>query len=116
TKAARWALLVLALAAGLGFVPEYRSKAFVQKKADEKIIKEAGKQVADLTRRELQQRPPALETTKKSLEAVSELGEKLEKMSLTRSDALKDLASASDKLKNELKDIAKDPALKKLEE
>ncbi|HEX5218521.1 MAG TPA: hypothetical protein VFZ59_03050 [Verrucomicrobiae bacterium] len=116
TKAARWAVLVLALAAGLGFVPEYRSKAFVQKQADAQVIKEAGKQVADLTKRELQQRPPALEQTKKSLEAVSELGEKLEKMSLTRSDALKDLASASDKLKNELKDMAKDPGLKKLEE
>jgi len=116
TKATRWSLLVLALAVGLGFVPEYRSKAFAQKQADEQVIKEAGKQVADLTKRELQQRPPALEQTKKSLEAVSELGEKLEKMSLTRSEALKDLASASDKLKNELKDIAKDPALKKLEE
>lgn len=116
TSATRWTLLVLVLAAGLGFVPEYRSKAFAQKQADEKVIKEAGKQVADLTRRELQQRPPALEQTKKSLEAVTELGEKLEKMSLTRSEALKDLASASDKLKNELKDLAKDPALKKLEE
>jgi len=116
TKAARWALLVLALGAGLGFVPEYRSKAYVQKQADARVIKEAGKQVADLTKRELQKRPPALEQTKKSLEAVSELGEKLEEMSLTRSEALKDLASASDKLKNELKDLAKDPALKKLEE
>jgi hypothetical protein len=116
TKAARWALLVLVLAAGLGFVPEYRSKALVQKQADAQVIKETGKQVADLTKRELQQRAPALEQTKKSLEAVSELGEKLEKMSLSRSEALKDLASASDKLKNELKDMAKDPGLKKLEE
>jgi len=116
SQAARWAVVILVLAAGLGFVPEYRGKAFVQKQADEKVIKEAGKQVADLTRRELQQRPPALETTKKSLEAVTELGEKLEKMSLTRSEALKDLASASDKLKHELKDLAKDPALKKLEQ
>lgn len=115
-KVTRWALLILALTTGLGFVPEYRSKAFTQKRADEKVIQEAGKQVADLTRREIQQRPPALEATKKSLEAVSELGEKLEKMSLTRSEALKDLASASDKLKNELKDLAKDPALKKLEQ
>jgi hypothetical protein len=116
TKTTRWAVLVLALAAGLGFVPEYRSKAFVQKEADAKVIKEAGKNVADLTRRELQQRPPALEQTKKTLEAVSELGEKLEKMSLTRSEALKDLASATDQLKNQLKDLAKDPALKKLEQ
>ncbi len=115
-KATRWALLILALTAGLGFVPEYRSKAFTQKRADEKVIKEAGKQVAELTRREIQQRPPALEATKKSLEAVTELGEKLEKLSLTRSEALKDLANATDKLKSELKDLAKDPALKKLEQ
>ena len=116
TKAARWAALVLVLAVGLGFVPEYRSKASVQKKEDEKVIKEVGKQVATLTKQEIAQRPPALEQTKKSLEAVSELGERLEKMSLTRSEALKDLASASEKLKDELKQISKDPALKKMEQ
>ena len=97
TKATRWALLVLALAAGLGFVPEYRSKAFVQKQADEKVIKEAGKQVADLTRRELQQRPPALETTKKSLRPSVNSGEAGE--NVAHGEALKDLASASDKLR-----------------
>jgi hypothetical protein len=116
TKAARWAVLILVLAVGLGFVPEYRSKASVQKKEDEKVIKEVGKQVATLTKQEIAQRPPALEQTKKSLEAVSELGERLEKMSLTRSEALKDLASASEKLKDELKQIAKDPALRKMEQ
>src|SRR6185295_10846 len=79
-------------------------------------IKEVGKQVADLTKREIQQRPPSLETTKKSLEAVSELGDKLQKASLTRSDALKDLANASDKLKEQLKELGKDPGLKKLEQ
>ena len=116
TKAARWAAVVLVFAAGLGFVPEYRSKASIQKQTDAKVIKEAGKQVAELTKRVLTQRPPALERTKKSLEAVSELGERLEKMSLTRSDALKDLANATEKLKDELKQIAKDPALKKMEQ
>src|ERR1041384_5078540 len=105
-KLTRWALLVLALAAGLGFVPEYRSKAFVQKQADAKVIKEVGMQVADLTRKQIQQRPPALETTKKSLESVSDMGEKLQKASLTRSDTLKD----------QLKDLSKDPALKKMEQ
>jgi hypothetical protein len=116
TKAARWAALILAVAAGLGFVPEYRSKAHQQKQADAQVIKEAGKQVAELTKRDLAQRPPALEQTKKSLEAVSEIGARLEKMSLTRSEALKDLASASEKLKDELKQFAKDPALKKMEQ
>ena len=115
-KVTRWALLALALAAGLGFAPEYRSKKFVQEKADAKNIKEAGKQVADLTRKQIQQRPPALETTKKSLESVSELGDKLAKVSLTRSEALKNLANLSDKLKDQLKDLSKDPGLKKMEQ
>jgi hypothetical protein len=115
-RATRWALLVLALAAGLGFAPEYRSKAFVQKQTDVKNIKEVGKQIAVLTRRDLQQRPSALDTTKKSLESVSELGDKFAKASLTRSDALKDLAKISDKLKDQLKEFSKDPGLKKMEQ
>lgn len=114
--AARWAVLVLALGAGLGFVPEYRSKKHVQQQADAKIIKEAGLQVAELTRRELQQRKPALESTKQSLESVTDLGDQLTKKSLTRSDALKELASATEKLKDQLKELAKDPALKKMEQ
>ena len=115
-RAACWAVLVLVLAAGLGFVPEYRSKKALQQQADAKVIKEVGRQMAELTRRELQQRPPALETTKKSLEVVTELGDQLKKVSLTRSEALKQLASASDKLKDQLKDLSKDPAIKKMEQ
>ena len=73
-KATRWALVVLALGAGLGFVPEYRSKSYLQKKADQQNIKEAGRQLADLTRRNLEKRPPALEPTQKALEAVTRSG------------------------------------------
>ena len=36
SRATRWAVLVLVLAAGLGFVPEYRSKAHRQKQTDAK--------------------------------------------------------------------------------
>jgi hypothetical protein len=115
-KPLRWALIALALAAGLGFIPEFRSKAYLQKKADRQNIQEVGRQLADLTKRSLEKRPPALETTQKSMEAVNELGEKLAKQSLTRSDALKDLASVSDKLKDQLKELGKDPALQKVEQ
>jgi hypothetical protein len=113
--ASRWALLVLALGAGLGFLPEYRSKAFVQKQTDKAVIKEAGKQIADLTRRNLAQRPPALEKTKENLETIEELGNQLTKTPLTRSDALKELASAADKLKTDTKELGRNPALKPLE-
>ena len=115
-RATRWALVALALGAGLGFVPEYRSKSFRQKKADEQNIKEVGRQLADLTRRSLEKRPPALEPTQKALENVTDLGDQLAKKTLTRSEALKDLANVAEKLKDELKEMGKDPALRKMEQ
>ncbi|MEO6036569.1 MAG: hypothetical protein ABIQ35_15065 [Verrucomicrobiota bacterium] len=114
-SASRWALLVLALGAGLGFIPEYRSKDFVQKQTERAVIKEVGKQISDLTRRSLAQRVPALEKTKENLETIEELGNQLSKVPITRSDALKNLASAADKLKSDLKELGRNPALKPLE-
>src|SRR5437667_512761 len=115
-RIARWALLVLVLAATLGFVQEYRSKAYLQKKKEAKIIKDTGRQLAELTRRSLERRPPAFEPTQKALDSVKELGDQLAKLSLTRNDALRDLASATERLKDQTKDVAKDPALRKLEQ
>src|SRR6266702_3938809 len=115
-KATRWALVTLALIAGLGFVPEYRGKSFKERKADEQVIKEVGRQLAELTRRNLDKRPPALETTEKSMEVVTNLAQQLTKQTLTRGEALKDLANVADKLKDQLNQMGKDPALKKLEQ
>ena len=112
----RWALLMLVLAFTLGFVPEYRSKAYLQKKKEAEIIKDTGRQLADLTRRALERRTPALEPTQKALESVKELGDQLAKVSLNRAEALHDLASATEKLKDQTKDLAKDPTLRKLEQ
>jgi len=116
SRACRWALVLLVLVAGLGFVPEYRSKNYLQKKSDQQNIKEAGRQLADLTRRNLEKRPPALEPTQRSMQAVGELGDQLTKKTLTRSEALKDLASVTERLKDELKEMGKDPALRKMEQ
>ena len=115
-KVSRWALVVLVLAAGLGFVPEYRSKRFRQKQTDNQNIQETGRLLTELTHHTLEKRPPAFEPTQKSLEAVSSLGEQLAKQTLTRSDALKDLANVAEKLKDELKELGKDPGLKRMEE
>src|SRR5262245_29645035 len=81
----RWALLVLVLGVGLGFVPEHRSKAYVQRKKDAANIRETGKQLAEFTKRYMEQRPPVMEATTRAMETVSELGDKLGKMTLTRS-------------------------------
>ena len=114
-KASRWALLILALSAGLGFLPEYRSKAFIKKQSETAIIKEVGKQIGDLTGKNLAQRPPALEKTKDSLEKIEELGNQFAKTPLTRGEALKDLVSAADKLKSDMKELGRNPGLKPLE-
>jgi predicted nucleic acid-binding Zn-ribbon protein len=115
-KVARWAVVVLAVVAGLGFVPEYRSQKFKQQQAEKQNIKDIGKQLADLTRHSLDKRPPALEPTQKAMEAVGELGDQLTKKAFTRSEALKDLQNMSEKLKDQIKELGKDPALKKLEQ
>jgi hypothetical protein len=115
-RATRWAVVVLALAAGLGFVPEYRSKSLLQKRTDEQNIRETGRQLAELTRHNLEKRPPVFEPTQKSMEAVSSLGDQLAKQTLTRSEALKDLANAAEKLKDQIKEFGKDPTLKRLEQ
>jgi len=114
-RATRWALVALALAAGLGFVPEYRSKVFRQKKADEANIKETGKALAELTKHNLEKRPPTFEPTQKSMEAVTNLADELSKKTLTRSEALKEIASVAEKLKDQLKELGQDPSMKRLE-
>jgi hypothetical protein len=113
--ASRWALLVLALGVGLGFVPEYRSQAYRQKQRDTEVIRETGRQLAELTRRNLLQHPPALPPVQQNLEATVKLGETMEKAKLTRNDALRDLASLTEKLKQDLRQLSQDPALKRME-
>ena len=103
-------------APGWVLCPNTGARAFLQKKADEQNIKEVGKRLADLTRRNLEKRPPALEPTQKALEAVTDLGDQLTKKTFTRSEALKDLANVAEKLKDELKEMGKDPALRKMEQ
>jgi len=69
-----------------------------------------------LTRHTLEKRAPVLEPTQKSLSAVTNLAELMATKTLTRSEALKDLANVAEKLKDELKELGRDPALKRLEQ
>jgi hypothetical protein len=116
-RAARWAVLVLAITVGLGFVPEYRSKQFKQAQADKENIKEVAKQLADLTRQSLEKRAPTLTNTVATMEAITNLAEQLARQPTTRSEALKDLVNMSEKLKDQLKEMGdRDPALKRLQQ
>lgn len=114
-RIARWSVLILAIAAGLGFVPEYRSKAYLDKKQDAEIIKTSGQKLVELTKQNLQRRTPVLEQTHKAINDVEKVGLQLSKNPVTRSDALKDLAKVQNLLKDQLKQMAKSPAYKALE-
>ncbi len=112
----RWALLALVLGAGLGFVPEYRTKEFLDKKQDAQAVKEAGKRIVEIIHQTLEHRPPALEPTRQALQTVEQTGLRLDKVAMTRADALKDLANVAEKLKAQLQDLGKkNPALLAME-
>jgi flavin-binding protein dodecin len=103
------------LCAGLGFVPAYRSKAHYQKQAEAAVMKDVGKNLAELMRREMAQKPPTLPTTQKTMEQSAELGDRLAKQSLTRTEALKDLAQLTDQVAKQDQEMARNPALKPLQ-
>lgn len=114
-RVARWALVVLLVAAGLGFVPEYRSKEYVQRQAEASNIKDTGKHLTELAKRSLEAKPPAAEPTQQAIEKVEELGQQLQKVTLTKSEALKDIANVREQVAQEMKELDRAGALKPLE-
>ncbi len=113
---ARWSVVALVLAACLGFVPEFRTQKQREKEQEKEIVKDTGARLLDLTKRSLEQRRPLLEPTQKALENVAELGDKMAKAQLTRSDALKDLASVTEKMREQARELGRNPAFKSLKE
>jgi hypothetical protein len=116
TRASRWAFLLLALTVGLGFAPVFRSKAYLQKQADQNVIQDAGRHLVELTKQSLSNHPPALETTGKAMDAVNDLGDQFTKKAMTRTEALKDLTKVSDRLKEEMQNLGTNPALKRMQQ
>lgn len=115
-RRARWCVLVLAFSAGLGFVPEYRSASHREQQQQAEMIRETGRQLTELVRRELTHRAPVLETTRQSLEDLDQLGQQLAKVKLNRNQALKELASMTDRIEQQLQELGKDPGLRKLQQ
>lgn len=114
-RTGRWVLLVLALTAGLGLVPEYRSQAHLQKQREREAVRDVGRNLAAVTRRTLEKRTNALESTRQTVEAVAELGQRLEKRPATRDQALQEVAKLTEKVRQEVRELAQNPALRALE-
>ena len=111
-QVARYVMLVLAVTATLGFVPEYRSKKYLAKQQEQQNLKDTGEQLALFARRTLENKPPALPTTRQALEQISELGTNL--ATLTQADALKEVSAVKNALEEKLKEMQQAPPLKPL--
>lgn len=112
---ARWAVLVLGLSAGLGFVPEYRSQARQAAATAKTAIQDTGRGMVQFSKRELAQRKPVAEEARKAIEEVGALGERLQAAKLNREDALKDLAKSTDAIRQQTQELGKNPAVRQLE-
>lgn len=112
---ARWLPVLLVAIVGLGFVPAYRSTAYRQQQQDAAAIRETGRRVAELVRKELE-KPEVQEPIREALEAAGDLGERLSQAKLTKADALRDLANATRRLEEEARQLDADPALRKLQQ
>jgi len=116
TRAAHWAVFILAIGVGLGFVPEYRTATYKKNQETKEIIKDVGRGMAEITRHEMAKRPPQAEPIKEALTQVADLANSFQRAELTRAEALKDIASIQDKLKEQLKELGKDPVMKRLDQ
>lgn len=110
----RWTLLVLAVAGGLGFVPEYRTQGYLQQRQDAENIQQVGQQLAEMIRHTIVEKPPALPPVQQALETAAHTGELLAKAPMTRSEALRDLANVSDQVARQMQELSQNPALQRL--
>ncbi len=112
----RWLVLMLVVAAGAGFAPELRSKPQLLKQQESAVAKDVGRNLVQIAKREIAQRKPAFEETKKSIEEMGQLGERLQGAKLSRDDALRELAKTSESLKQRALDLASNPSVRRLEQ
>ena len=112
---ARWIPVALVLVVGLGFVPPYRSTAYLQKQKDAIALRETGKKLAEVMKQELA-KPEVREPIRDAMEAAGDLGQRLSQAKLTKADALKELASVAERMKDEARQLDADPTLRKLQQ
>ena len=98
-----WILLLLMACFVLGFVPERRSKVYLDQKRNSAIIDDAGANLENLTRWQMKETRPHFEPTETALNSVRDLGTEFQKGQLVREDALAKLSDIAEKLRSEIK-------------
>ena len=111
-----WILLVLIACFALGFVPEHRSKAYLDQQRDAAVIDDVGTNLEKLTKWQVEENPPQFDPTEKVLESVQDLGREFQEGELLREDALAKLTSLAEQLRDEAKKLGQAQTINKLQQ
>ena len=114
-RSAGIASILALLALGLRWVPEHRTVEFRQQENTAAVLRDVGTNLATLARRSLQERPAPAEPIRREIQSVAELGERLQGARLSQNDALAELARAAEPLQKRADELARDPALRRME-
>ncbi len=110
----RIAVACLAVGAALQWLPEFRSAAWLQKQHEQAVIKDVGQNLVQVLQRQAEQKTNASPIVQAGIENAIDLGKELERAKLSRPEALKELSTAAEKVREQLKEMGKAPGLKQL--
>ncbi|MFM7215410.1 MAG: hypothetical protein ACKO3H_11100, partial [Verrucomicrobiota bacterium] len=111
---ARWTALLATMLGALLLVPAYRPPERVQARQEAEAVRSAGRHLSEVTRKTLEESRRLAEPIRKELEQLEALGDRLQQASLTRDEALKEVSRASDRLREQGLDLARNPTLQRL--
>ena len=111
-----WTLLLLIACFALGFVPEHRSKAYLDQQRDTAIIEDVGTNLENLTKWQVKENQPQFDPTEEVLESVEKLGREFQKGELPRDEALAKLTSLAEQLRDEAKKLDQAQTINKLQQ
>ncbi len=110
----RIAVASLAVGAALQWLPEFRSAAWLQKQQEQAVIKDVGQNLVQVLQRQAEQKTNASPIVQAGIENAIDLGKELERAKLSRPEALKELSTAAEKVREQLKEMTKSPGLRQM--
>ena len=104
----------LAVGAGLQLLPEFRSASWLQQQREAAVIKDVGQNLVQVLQRQAEQKTNASPIVQAGIESAIDLGKELERAKLSRPEALKELSTAAEKVREQLKEMTKAPGLRQM--
>ena len=109
-------LLVLVACFALGFVPEHRSKSYLEQQRDSAVIEDVGINLENLTKLQVKDNPPKFEQTAELIDFVKDMGREFQRGNLLRDEAMAELTSLAERLRDETKKLGQAQTINKMKQ